>query len=299
MKKYTLLIMFTSSFLILNFSAEAPQAETAMPTTDQPVATRPYEADAVKAISEIKAQLKHQKEREAGLKERYTAGRGNIFGFESLYRYGAVVMDMSFDTGGTTRTISLKVLTRKEHGILKNSIQIADITRPEEILLQMYSADWRGSETFFLDERSSPHKEQMHLTMTHTGEADTAISLRPAGNASAGIRTTLSTLLRERAYQAVYAGDRQTVGTREFCVLGQSGAKGSLLYFSAEVKGLVENGSIHDLMPTFVAVVTYRDSDGSNRSYANTDLGEVDGIRYHLEHTSGSFEVKPGRGEEH
>jgi ankyrin repeat protein len=262
--------------------------------------TKPKDAaQAQNKIYEIEAQQELQEKHEGAMKAKYGGGRGSGFDWQSLFRYGAVVQSMSFDASGNERTISLKVVTRKEGGYLHNYFQIADITSGDDVFLQVFSMDWRGTNTFYLDDRTFPNKELMALTVTSYGDGDANITIRPAGNASASIKTTLAGLLRERAAQAVYAGDKITVGDRAFYTLGQGGAVGSLLFFPAEIKGMLENGSVYDLMPTFVANVCYRGSDGSTRNYANTDLGMVNGAAYHLEHNGGYWEAKPGRGENH
>jgi hypothetical protein len=89
------------------------------------------------------------------------------------------------------------------------------------------------------------------------------------------------------------------IGGRDFYVLGQGGATGSLLFFPPEIKDQLEHGTSNDLMPKVVANVSYRSSNGTNESYANTELGEVNGTHYHLEHIGGYWEAKVGRGEEH
>lgn len=264
--------------------------------------TNPSEADKSQAqskIYEIEAQQELQRKREAAMKAKYGGRQGGGFGWDDLFRYGAVVQNMSFDASGNERTISLKIVTRKENGLLRNYFQIADFTSTNDIFLQIFSMDWRGTNTFYLDDRTYPNKELMTLTVTSYGDGDANITIRPANNASASIKTSLSALLRERASQAVYAGGKLTIGGREFYVLGQGGRVGSLLFFPMEIKGLLESGSAHNLMTTLVANVNYPGSDGTNQSYTNTDLGDVKGTHYHLENVGGSWEAKVGRGENH
>lgn len=117
--------------------------------------------------------------------------------------------------------------------------------------------DWRGTKTFYLDDRG-PYQDYMTLTVTSFGDNDATITIQPAGNASAVIRTTLVKLLRERASQAVYAGDTITIEGEEFYVLGQGGPTGSWLFFPAEIKGILDSGTARDLMPALVANVEYR-----------------------------------------
>lgn len=264
--------------------------------------TNPSEADksqAQKKIYEIEAQQELQTKREAAIKAKYGDRRGGGFGFDALFRYGGIVQNMSFDASGNQRTISLKVVTRKENGFLHTYFQIADITSSNDTFLQKFSIDWRGTNTFYLDDRTHPNKELLTLSVTSYGDGDANIIIRPANNASASIKTSLTVLLRELASQAVYAGDKINIGGRDFYVLGQGGAKGSLLFFPPEIKDQLEHGTTNNLMPALVANVNYRGSDGQNKNWTNSDLGDVKGTHYHLEHVGDYWEAKVGRGEDH
>ncbi len=262
--------------------------------------TRPKDAaEAQNKIYEIEAQQELQKKREATVKAKYGNRQGGGYGVDDLYRYGAIVQNMSFDASGNERVISLKIVVRKESGLLRSYFQVADITSPNDVYLQKFSLDWRGTNTFYHDDRATPNKQLMTMSVTSYGDGDANITIRPANNASTSIKTTLNALLRELASQAVYAGDRLNIGGREFYVLAQGGAKGSLLFFPPEIKGMLESGSVRDMMPRLVANVNYRASDGTNQRYTNSDLGDVNGTRYHLEYVGDHYEAKPGRGEDH
>jgi hypothetical protein len=175
-------------------------------------------------------------------------------------------------------------------------LTIFDITSKEDTFGQKFSADWRGEQTFFLDDRSSPGKESMTLTVTSFGDGDTKISIRPSDNASASIQTTLADLYRERARQAVYAGGTTKIGEKTFYTLGEGGAKGSLVFFPMEIKDKLEHGEVRDLSPMFVAIVNYRGPSGENASYTQSDLGVLDGTHYYLEFEGGSWAPKIGQG---
>ncbi|MBN2653916.1 MAG: hypothetical protein JXR79_02230 [Nitrospirae bacterium] len=264
--------------------------------------TNPKEPDksqALNKIYEIEAKQELQNKREAAMKAKYGGNRGGSYGVDDLYRYGAVVQKMSFDASGMERTISLKIVTRKEAGYLRSYFQITDLTSSYDVYLQILSIDWRGTKTFYFDDRAYPNKQLMTMTVTSYGDGDANITIRPANNSSAGIKTTLNALLKELATQAVYAGDRMSIGGREFYALAQGGSKGSLLFFPPEIKGILENGSVRDLMPKLVAIVNYRASDGTNARYYNSDLGEINGKRYHLEFDGSYYVAKEGRGENH
>ena len=263
--------------------------------------TKPSEADTEQAqnkIYEIEAQQALKEKRDVAMKAKYGDRRGESFGINDLYRYGAVVQNMSFDASGNERTISLKIVTRKENGFLHTYFHITDLTSHDDIFSQDFSVDWRGTKTFYLDDRG-PNKDLMTLTVTAYGDGDANITIRPANNASASIKTSLASLLKELASQAVYAGDTMTVGGRDFYVLGEGGAKGSLLFFPPEIKDQLEHGTVNGLMPKLVANVSYRSSNGQNVRYTNTDLGEVNGTHYHLEFVGSYYEAKVGRGEDH
>lgn len=262
--------------------------------------TKPKDAGlAQQKIYEIEAQQELQTKREAAMKAKYGGGRGVGFDFDSLFRYGAVVQNMSFDASGNERTISLKIATRKENGFLHTYFTIFDITSQNDTFGQKFSIDWRGTNTFYLDDRTYPNKELMTLTVTSYGDGDANITIRPANNASASIQTSLTALLKELASQAVYAGGKTAIGGRDFYVLGQGGAIGSLMFFPPEIKDRIEHGNARDLMPALVANVNYRGSDGSNQRYSNSDLGEVNGTHYHLEFNGSYYEAQVGRGENH
>jgi len=282
--------------------AGAGQYDEARESLNLYLQTNPGEPDKGQAqskIYEIEAQQELQKKREAAVRAKYGNRQGGGYGVDDLYRYGAVVQNMSFDASGNERVISLKIVTRKESGFLRTYFQITDLTSRNDVYLQTFSADWRGTNTFYLDDRTSPNKQLMTMSVTSYGDGDANITIRSANNASAGIKTTLNGLLRELASQAVYAGDRMNIGGREFYVLAQGGAKGSLLFFPPEIKGMLESGSVRDMMPRLVANVNYRASDNTNARYMNSDLGDVNGTRYHLEYIGDHYEAKIGRGEDH
>jgi tetratricopeptide (TPR) repeat protein len=251
---------------------------------------------AKKKIYEMEAQGELQRRREDAMKAKYGAAHGEGFGWESLYRYGAITQNMSFDASGRERVISLKIVTRKENGLLHNYFHIADITSQKDTFFQSVSADWRGTKTFYLDDRVIPNEEMMTLTVTPYADGDANITLGPMNNASLSIKTTLTALFRERAGQAVYVGETIDVGGKGFYILGQGGQVGSVLFFPMEIKNLLESGSVHDLEATLVANFNYY-SGGQTKKYKNPEIGEVNGTHYHLEEVGGRFEAKPGTGE--
>jgi hypothetical protein len=283
----------------------AGQNDDAVESLKMYVLTKPSEADAAQAKTKIieiqaKSELAERKaaELQAAMRAKYGANGSSSFGWDSLFRYGAVVQDMNFDASGNARTISLKIQTRKENGRLVNYLAIFDITSRSDTFGQVkFSTDWRGNYTFCLDDRGGGCGDPITLTATSFGDGDAKISIRPSGNASASIQTNLSDLFRERARQAVYAGGQTRIGEKVFYVLGQGGAKGALLFFPPEIKDKLEHGEVRDLSPMFVAVVNYRGPQGENERFTNADLGVLNGTHYHLELEGGSYAVKIGQGQ--
>jgi tetratricopeptide (TPR) repeat protein len=264
------------------------------------ILTNPADAaQAQQKIYEFETKQELKEKHDAALKAKYGGGQGTGFGWESLYRYGAVVQNMSFDASGNERTISLKIATYKENGFLHTYFEIFDSTSPADIYHVKYSIDWRGTINVYLDDRTVPYKELVTLTITPYGDGDANITLRPTNNASVSIKTSLNALLKELASQAVYGGQTMNVGGRDFYILGQGGTIGSLLFFPPEIKNYLENGSVNDLMPKLVSNVDYLDSNHQTQYYMNSDLGEVNGTHYHLEYDGSFWVAKPGRGEMH
>jgi tetratricopeptide (TPR) repeat protein len=266
----------------------AGQNDDAVESLKLYILTKSSEADIAQTktkIIEIQAKGELAEKKEADLRAKYGGNDApGSFNFDSLFRYGAVVQDMSFDASGSARTISLKIQTRKENGRLLNYLAIFDITSKEDTFGQTFSADWRGTQTFYGDDRTRPGKYSMTLTVTSFGDGDAKISIRPSNNASASIQTTLADLFRERARQAVYGGQQDVkVGDKTFYVIGEGGSKQALLYFPAEIKDKLEHGEVRDLSPMFVAIVNYRGPDGKSKAFAKSDLGIVNGTHYHLE----------------
>jgi len=256
--------------------------------------TKPTESTQVQSkIYEIDAEKDLQKKQEAALREKYGNRPDHIgFGMDDLYRHGAIVQDLSFNAG-SPRAISLKVATEKENGYLHTYLTIIDITNSNDVFSRDFAIDWRGTQTFWLDDRG-PNQDLMTLTVNAYGEGDANIIITPANNSSSSIRARLTDLMRERARTAVVAGYEQTIGTKLFYVVGQGGHNGTLLYFAANTKDTVETGSARDLEPILVVNVNDR-----NGIYKNTDLGDVDGTHYHLEYIAGQWVPKVGRGVAH
>src|SRR5208337_3207621 len=89
-------------------------------------------AQAQQKIYEFETKQELKEKHDAAQKARYGGGQGTGFGWESLYRYGAVVQNMSFDASGSERAISLKIATYKENGFLRTYFEIFDSTSPAD-----------------------------------------------------------------------------------------------------------------------------------------------------------------------
>ena len=260
--------------------------------------TKPKDvAQAQNKIYEIEAQQELQEQRKVAMEAKYGERQnGKSANLDDLYRHGAIVKNMSFDASGNERTISLKIVTEKENGLLRNYLNITDITDRHDLFGHNYSMDLKGTQSFYLRERTK--SDYIKLTVTSYGDGDAKITVEPAMNASASIQTSLTALLKERASQAVYAGKVLSIGGKDFYCIAQGGHKGAFLYFPLEIKDLLESGSASDLMPVFVAYVNHRESD-KDKNYTVSDLGVVNGTHYHLELIEGNWQIKVGQVEDH
>jgi tetratricopeptide (TPR) repeat protein len=251
----------------------------------------PTAAKDKKIVYAIEAEQEKAVKANEAMRSKYGANDGsNGFSFDSLYRYGGIVQDVSFNTGSNAKTVSLKITTAKENGHLVDYLAIIDMTSQSDIFGRTFNADWRGEQNFELDDRH-PGSETMTMTVTSFGDGDAKISIRPMNNASASIEANLSDIYRERARQAVYAGHEFKIGDRKFYQIGQGGAKGSLLFFPKEIKDKLEHGEVRDLSPMFVANV----SNHSDK-YTQSDLGVLDGTHYYLQYEGGWWVPKVGQG---
>ncbi|MDD5628845.1 MAG: hypothetical protein PHU21_07265, partial [Elusimicrobia bacterium] len=227
-------------------------------------------------------------------------GSAKGFDFTSLFRHGAKVTEYVFQDGdGVSRAISIKMYTVKENGALVNKVGIFDITNPADTFGQKFTIPAGASEaTFALDDRVQG-KPKYTLKFTPSG-GNTEITFGREGNPEQ-MKTSVSELYSLRAKQAVDEGNVTKVGNQNYYVLGQGGAKGSLLFFPESIKDSVNSGGA--ISPAMAAEVNQRGADGSNQTIpykVGRDLGKAaDGKNYHLEYNRDHayWEVKEGVGD--
>jgi hypothetical protein len=226
------------------------------------------------------------------------SGSAKGFDFNSLFRRGGLMEDFVYQNGDkVSRAISIKLYTVKEGGQLVNKVGIFDVTNPADAFGQKFSILGNHEMTFALDDRVLG-KPKYTLKFESKG-SDTIITFGREGN-PAQMSTTLSELYAKRAEQAVTEGNVTQVGGKSYYVLGQGGAKGSLLFFPSEVKDRIKSGG--DLSPELAAEVNQRSPDGRNQNIpykVGRDLGSVGGKPYHLEFNRehSYWEVKEGAGD--
>ena len=225
-------------------------------------------------------------------------GSAKGFDYNSLFRGGAVIKDVTYQSGQSGQ-ISIKMYTVKENGVLVNKVGIFDITNQSDTFGQKFSIPaGAGESTFALDDRKGG-MSQYTLKFVPSG-SETLIYFSREGSSDPK-PTSVSELLTKRADQAIAAGDITDVGGKPYYVLGQGGAKGSLLFFSEDLpKRLAAGGS---LTPEMAAEVCQRGSDGNNvilKHDKGPDLGKAaDGKPYHLvfNREYGYWEVMSGEGD--
>lgn len=223
-------------------------------------------------------------------KDIYNPAKG--FGWESLYGSlehpgGALVVEMTAPGEKASRLISIKVYTTKDEktGAMVDQLGIFDITYPGDSFGRRFDLGQTEAEgkKIALD-TDNPKAPKYALAMTASTDGDMLVSLRLEGlNGKKGttVTTSLNELYRKRAQQAVDEGGNIKVGGKEFIVLGQGGAKGSLLFFPADIKERMANGE--NVKPELAALVNERSSDGRNVNLADPrPLGSVSGKPYEL-----------------
>ncbi len=227
------------------------------------------------------------------------SGSAKDFDFASLYLRGGISEQFVYQSGDkVSRAVSIKIYTVKENGQLVNKIGVFDVTNPSDIYGQKFPISTANKEsTFALDDRVAGKPK--YTLKFEAKDNDTVITFGREGNPTQ-METTLSKLYTQRAEQAVTEGNVAQVGGKSYYVLGQGGAKGSLLFFPPDLKDRIKSGGSLD--PDLAAEVNQRTADGRNQNIpykAGRDLGTVDGKPYHLEFNrdAGYWEVKDGAGD--
>lgn len=223
---------------------------------------------------------------------------GAGFGFDDLYKNGAVVQDVWGAGDDGYRRISMKMYTVKvpPDNHLQNMIGIVDITpgdpatpyKPTFIPMTQ-----SGDSSVSL--RKGGRKYSLSIGMEN-GEHTVSFS-RSGGHA---LTTSVERLSRARADQAA-SGGIVTIGGQKFYAIGQGGEHGSALFFPKEdIDNRASASDPRYLRPVAVGDVSRLDDDGLTVPMSgHPDMGTIDGKPYHLEfdHKTKMWEVKEGEGD--
>lgn len=201
------------------------------------------------------------------------------FSWESLYERGGVVMDITM--GDVKRRMSMKIYTSPDaEGHLVDKIGIFDITYPNEPFGRRFGLSQGGEKTGVLDTRN-PQSPKYTLKLTPTTDGDMAISFGNEELKGDVIKTSLKELYEARARQAVAEGGKISLDGKDFIVLGQGGAKGTLLFFPSDIEERLANGE--NVKPELASEVNERSSDGRSVNVSGSPvLGKVGDKFYRL-----------------
>lgn len=226
-------------------------------------------------------------------------GPAQQYTLEDLYVNGAKVGNVSGAKDPHSRTISLKIYSKWVDGVIVNEIGVFDVTdKPKDIFGRKFSLDG-GDQSFILDDRTPGHKKyNLKFGKPDASGNQTIIFSRP-GDGGEPLETSVKELFEKRADQAFDMKNIIKVGTDEFYVLPQGGARSGLALFS---KKLIDGGSkdFTLLEPTLLAEVGERGPNGRNRNLpGKPHLGKVGKEEFHLEFNEdlGLWEVKEGAGD--
>lgn len=241
------------------------------------------------------------------------------FTFEESCIFGGVVKDLDFGSSVGVRSICVKAYSIKTlgSGILNNQFLVIDKSSGTGRRLPggLPELDRRGARTFHpvLGENDEVNLE---IVVTPVGAEDFKITVRPFYGSGA-IHTSFSELLRERARQALCAGQPVNVDGEEFLVICQTdGYRRALLWFDAggdrtdgrqriDFAKKIAQGDPGSLSPALMAY-TSRDVNGKMQAYYNPDLGKLGKFLFHLTwvndeslpgyHIDGHWEIDDGPG---
>ncbi len=229
-------------------------------------------------------------------------GSMNQYTLEDLYTNGAVVKEVAGPKDPNSRRISMKLYTKRmADGTIVNEIGVFDITDPNDMFGQRFPIT-SGDQSFVLDDRTPGHKKYELKFETLPDGDRKVVFTRPGGGAA--LETTVSDLFNKRADQARAMGNIVKVGSEEFYVLPQGGAKSGLAMFPKAVIDERGKGDPRDLIPALYAEVGMRGSDGRNQNIAPGEkggphLGKVGDKEFRLvfNKSLGLWEVKEGAGD--
>lgn len=227
-------------------------------------------------------------------------GASRQYTIDDLYRDGAVVVNVAGPGDANSRTISMKIYTKRmPDGSMRNEIGIFDITDTNDIFGQRFPID-SGNKSFVLDDRTPGHKKYELSFGAADKDGNRTITFARPGAGGAPLKTDVSDLFKKRAEQAAGMGNIVRVGGQEFYTLPQGGARSSLALFPKNLIDSRGTGDPRDLVPMLCAEVGKRGSDGRNEHLGGKPpLGKVGDKEFHVEFNKalGVWEVKEGPGD--
>lgn len=220
-------------------------------------------------------------------------------GFDHQYVDGAMVVDVYGPGDDGARTLSVKVYTFPDgRGNLANKVGIVDITdRSFPYGPQLFSVNQRDSETFSL---KSGGRNYYYIVTQEYGESRIVIKRPGASDRSKGVVSTSVEALALLRLDQIAGNAPIDIGGREYYVLGQGGIKGALLFFSRnEVDGRRSSREPYYIEPVAMAFVSEVIEGVTRRIRGRPDLGQIDGVAYHLEFdgSNNSWRVVEGQGD--
>ncbi|MBI3564275.1 MAG: hypothetical protein HY079_03655 [Elusimicrobia bacterium] len=224
-------------------------------------------------------------------------GTGSGFGFEDLYVTGAEVRDVYGAKDDGFRRISMKIYSSRDaNGNPINRIGIVDITpgdRDTPTGVRYLDISHTSKQTITFREGGRPY------TVEVKPNGDVSLA-REGMDGGATMTTTIQTLMDDRNRQIMASGTVKIPEKdgRTYYVLGQGGAKGSVMFFPADDVRADPHGEAH---PALMGDISQVIGDGSTAPVSGKpDLGKLrNGDGYHLEYDERThgWAVKPGPGD--
>ncbi|HEV2135788.1 MAG TPA: hypothetical protein VGR47_16240 [Terracidiphilus sp.] len=230
------------------------------------------------------------------LARKYGAGADPL---DLLYRYGGAFSDLRIDGLGNTHGVSLKISTVRDGAAMYDELMVCDLDVMG--LHQIRLTDLNGSGNIPFVIRTSRGQANFVMNYDQSLHGDMEIILSPAANTTSSIRTSLSELYRERAREAYYAkfvrssvGSRQFLGVPETVVLDNRGF-GVIVLFDTSALDHIDDGDWRALEPSLVVFSSYSAGGNTHPCSGTSDLGIIDGARYHVEYESdGTWNIFSG-----
>ncbi|MBI4376911.1 MAG: hypothetical protein HY549_10735 [Elusimicrobia bacterium] len=228
-------------------------------------------------------------------------GRVRQLGLEDLYHKGGRVIEVEAK-GAAPATLSIKIYTRRDakNQPVIHEIGIFDIRNPGMIKGRRFSPQGRGNEMKFVLHEGMKNAQEYELKVSVDGNIQLGVK---GGKENLTEGLTVDELFRARHAEAE-RGEKIEINGSHYRVVGQGGAKGTLLFFRSDAKGkLAGYGEDPELMsevsevalggrtrpisdPTPVGFIGKAGEDKKNFFYSSWNSE----LRY--------FEVKPCDGKE-